>query len=79
MEYFESYSKELIIGVVCAIVIIFVLGKIGFKIIKKIIIGLILGIAVSALLYFVFHLPIATVGLIGLVAFLLGAIFGKVD
>jgi len=78
MEFLKSYSEGLIIAVVCAIVIFFVLRKIAFKIIKRIIVGLFLGLAVSAFLYYVIQLPVETVGLIGVAAFLLGAIFGKI-
>ena len=63
----------------CVLVILFILGDLGRRIIKKILIGVLVGGVISAFLYYALHLPIQTVGIIGSITFLISAIFGKVS
>ena len=79
MEFFKNLSTEWLMVVACVLVVLFILGKLAISLLKRIIIGAIAGCIVSAILYYVFHLPIKTVGLIGIIVFIGGAIFGKVD
>ena len=79
MEFLDNQISSLVIAGVCVLVLLFILGKFGFKLIKRILKGAVLGILISVVLYYVVHLPLETVAVIGLITFLLGAIFGKVN
>jgi hypothetical protein len=66
---------------VCVVVVLFILGKLGLPIVKRLLWGLIYGTVASVVLWIVFPLvglPRDLVGVIGLVAFALGAIFGRI-
>ena len=79
MDFLNSQLTKLIMVGTCVVVLLFILGKLGAGIIKKILIGAFLGGGVSAILYFIFHLPLQTVGIIGIITFLLSAICGKIS
>jgi hypothetical protein len=78
VEFVNSQLIKIVMVVTFVLVLLFILGKLGKGIIKRILIGALVGGAVSAFLYYVLHLPIHTVGIIGTITFLISVIFGKV-
>lgn len=79
VEFLLSETKGLIIVGTTILVLIIILGKLGFRIIKNLIKSAFFGAIVFAMLYFIVGLSIETVGIIGIVVFLLTAIFGKIS
>lgn len=79
VEFLFSETKGLIIVGTTILVLIIILGKLGFRIIKNLIKSAFFGAVVSAMLYFIVGFSIETVGIIGIVVFLLTAIFGKIS
>jgi len=78
-DFLLAETKGLIVVGVTVLVLIIILGKLGSNIIKRILKGLFASIAISAILYFLVGMNLETVGIIGIVIFLLTAIFGKVS
>jgi hypothetical protein len=79
MEFLSSQLFKIVMVGTCVLVLLFILGKMGARIIKKILIGAFVGGVISAFSYFVLHLPLQTVGIIGIISFLISAIFGKIS
>ena len=77
MEFLSSQVFKLVIIGTCILVVLFILGKFGWPLVRKILIGAVFGAIVSAFCYFVLHIPLPTVSIIGIASFLLGAIFSK--
>jgi hypothetical protein len=80
-EYLRTQPTRLLMVGVCVVVVLFILGKLGLPIVKRLLWGLIYGTVASVVLWIVFPLvglPRDLVGVIGLVAFALGAIFGRI-
>jgi hypothetical protein len=77
-EFVNSRLTAALTGLVCVAVLAFILGSSGRRIIKKVLVGVVTGSGVALFLYFVVGLPLSTVGIIGTIAFLIGAIFNKI-
>ena len=77
MEFLNNHLFEIIAVGGCALVLLIILGKWGHGLIIRIIIGAIITGAVSAILLYIFHVPTDLVWKIGIIIFILGAIFGK--
>lgn len=78
MEYIKSLDFDILLVIVTILVLLFILGKFGFSIIKKLLIGLVFSAIAGGILYFFFDFPIETVSAISLVAFFIGFVFGKI-
>jgi hypothetical protein len=77
MEFLNSQVFKLVMIGTCILVVLFILGKLAMPLVRKILIGAVCGAIVSAFCYYVLHIPLPTVKIIGIASFLLGAIFGK--
>ena len=78
IEFLKNEMQSVIVVVTFIIVVFFILGKKAGSIIARVFRGLFAGAAIAAVLHFVLHLNLETVGIIGLAVFVLSAIFGKI-
>lgn len=81
VAYLKTQPTRLLMVGVCIVVVLFILGKLGGSVVTKLLRGLVYGTIVSLILWFAFPaigLSRDLVPLIGMVAFALGAIFGRV-
>lgn len=78
-EFASSRITGVIIVVTFLIVMFLIWGKLSGKFIKKFLFGALLGIGVSAVLFIIFKMPLDQVGIIGMITFVFGTIFKKVQ
>ena len=78
IEFLKNEIQSVIVVVAFIIVVFIILGNKASSIIARVFRGLFAGAAIAAVLHFVFHLNLETVGIIGLAVFVFTAIFGKV-
>ena len=78
-EFASSRITGLIIVAVFLFVMFLIWGKLSSKFIKKFLFGALLGIGVSAFLFFILKMHLDQVGIIGMITFAFGAIFKKVQ
>ncbi len=79
INFLTSESTSLLVVVVFLIVMLIIWKSLSGRFMKKIIFGTLISIIISAILFFALNVPLETVGIIGIVTFILGVIFKKVE
>lgn len=70
MNFFlKNEVLSIIIAVACILILFFILRKQSVPIIKKILLGLVTGLILSSVLYFLFGMSLEIISLIGIITF----------